>query len=418
MIGRPRLAMLALMAPLAGGCGDRATAPASPVATDLPVATAASEGLDGTSLIGLAHWVRDNPAIPIFSVLISRHGKLVFELYTGGIDRSEAHYMMSVTKSVLSALTGVAIQRGAIPSVDTPISRLLPRALFPTTSDSARFAAIGLRQVMGMSALNVNDYPRDTSAAALAELNVFFGASNRVAYALQKPLVATPGEDFIYNDDTPMLAAGALQYATGKTLFDYGRQVLFDSLGFVNEEWMHQDAAGIDMGGYGFRMRPIDMQKFGILYLNGGVWNGKQLLPADWVQQSYVQWIKSAPNVSVDNYGWFWWFNDYSPDFVPGWTFLLADGLFGQRILINRDHDLVVTMTADIETGNESDVVRQVMKQFVIPAVIAGSTGDQQAAIDAALAEVRAGAPRFGAATQPRLIPSAAPKEQERPFNP
>jgi hypothetical protein len=97
---------------LAIGCADSAVAPGAtswtptPSPGDLAVASAHSERLDGASLVNLAHWIRDTPSLPIFSILISRHGKLVFELYTGGLDRPQAHYMMSVSKSVLSAVVG------------------------------------------------------------------------------------------------------------------------------------------------------------------------------------------------------------------------------------------------------------------------------------------------------------------------
>jgi CubicO group peptidase (beta-lactamase class C family) len=405
---------------LAVGCSGDAVAPAAtpwtptPSPGDLPVASAHSENLDGGSLIKLTHWIRDTPNLPIFSVLISRNGKLVFELYTPGLDRPQAHYMMSVSKSVLSALVGKAVSMGAIPSTDTPLSELLPRALFASSADVSRFGSLGLRHAMGMSALSVTDYPRDTSRAAIQRLGDFSSAANRVSFVLRDPIVANPGQDFLYNDDTPMLVSGAVQYATGRRLFDFGRAALFDSLDFVNEEWMHQDATGLEMGGYGFRMRPMDMQKFGVLYLNGGQWNGRQLLPASWVASAWAPYIKSSRTRPSNDYGWFWWTYDYG----GSWRFLVADGWKGQRIAVNRDHDLVVTMTGNIETQNEVDIFYQLMTQYVMPAVTLGSSGDVQAAIDDALREVHAGSSRVQPSAESRMIPSIAPKGQPIPFRP
>lgn len=409
-------AIAAVLACVSTACSDQASAPnATPaVGTDLETATAHSQGLDGPTLVGLAHWIRDTPGLPIFSILISRHDKLVFELYTGGIERPQAHYMMSVSKSVLSSLVGAALKTGAIKSLDTPISQLLSRSLFASDADASRFSGIRLQHVMGMSALNVSDPPRDTSAAAGRHQSDFVGAANRVAFALTEPLLAAPGRDFLYNDETPLLAAGVVQYATGKTLLDFGRAALFDSLGFVNEEWMHQDRSGIDMGGYGFRMRPMDMQKLGLLYLHGGSWKGQQLLPADWIAKAYVPYIKSDAFRTSNNYGWYWWTYDYG----TSWRLLVADGWKGQRIAVNPDHDLVVTMTAYIETQNEVDVFYQLMTQFVMPAVTKGSSGDIQAAIDAAIAEVHAGKSRVKTNAETRMIPSVSPKEQPIPFRP
>jgi CubicO group peptidase (beta-lactamase class C family) len=405
---------------LAIGCADSAVAPGAtswtptPSPGDLAVASAHSERLDGASLVNLAHWIRDTPSLPIFSILISRHGKLVFELYTGGLDRPQAHYMMSVSKSVLSAVVGKAISAGAIKSTETPIAELLPRSLFASDADVRRFGGVSLRHAMGMTALNVNDYPRDTSRAALQRLGDFSTAPNRVTFVLRDPILANPGQDFLYNDDTPMLVAGAVQYATGKRVFDFGRAALFDSLGFVNEEWMHQDAVGIDMGGYGFRMRPMDMQKFGILYLQGGLWNGRQLLPSEWVEKSWTPYIKSSASRPSNNYGWFWWTYDYG----PGWRLLVADGWKGQRIAINRDHDLVVTMTGYIEQQDEVEIFYRLMTQYVMPAVTLGSRGDMQADIDAALSEVHAGLSRAKAGAESRMIPSVAAKELPTVFRP
>lgn len=411
-----RCALVTVSLLLTAACGSDAPTSvtvAPPAGTDLPTASAQSLGLDGGTLIDLAHWIRDTPDVPIFSILISRRDTVVFELYTGGITRADAHYMMSVSKSVLSSLVGAALKTGALKSIDAPITTLVPRSLFASDADVARFSALRLRDVMGMSALDVNDPPRNTSATAAQHFNDFWIAKNRVSFALKEPLLAAPGRDFLYNDETPLLAAGVVQYATGKTLLDFGRSVLFDSLGFANEEWMHQDSTGIDMGGYGFRMRPMDMQKFGLLYLHGGVWKGRQLLPADWVAQSFVPYMKSVPSLTANNYGWFWWTEHYS-----GWTFLVADGWKGQRIAIDRDHDLVVTMSAYIEVQDEAAIFTKLLNQYVIPSITKGATRDVQADLDAAIAEVRGGRSRVPPNPESRMVPSASLKERELAFRP
>ena len=192
-----------------------------------------------------------------------------------------------------------------------------------------------------------------------------------------------------------------------------GKAALFDSLGFVNEEWMHQDSTGIDMGGYGFRMRPMDMQKFGLLYLHGGLWKGKQLLPADWVARSFVPYMKSVPTRTTNNYGWFWWTETYS-----GWTFLVADGWKGQRIAINRDHDLVVTMSAYIEVQDEAAIFTKLLNQYVIPALTTPSALDVQSDLDGLIGQVHNSASRVKPNPEYRMVPSAASIEREIPFRP
>src|SRR5262249_44099705 len=150
-------------------------------------------------------------------------------------------------------------------------------------------------------------------------------------------------------DVTPMIAGGIVQYATKRSLLDFGRNALFDLMEFKNEEWMHQDASGFDNASYGLRLRPIDMQKFGILYLNEGCWAGRQLLSKDWVSTSFTPWMKSKPDLHEANYGWYWWVDR----FASGWVGHTANGWKGQRITVVPGQGMVVTMTGIIEDGTE-----------------------------------------------------------------
>ena len=239
------------------------------------------EGVDSGTIVALTEWLRDQ-RIPIFSFLISRNGRLVYELYTSSLTRNHAHYQMSATKSVVSALVGIAIDQGLISGPNAPITETLPRQLFASDADVARFRSVTVRHVLGMSALDAPDPPRVTTPEAVARHLRFRSAHNRVKFALEQPLLATPGRAYQYNDVTPALAVGIVQYATGKTALEFAEDRLFGPMGFRNYEWIHQDPSGIDLGGFGLRLRPIDMQKFGVLYLNGGVWRGNALISRSW----------------------------------------------------------------------------------------------------------------------------------------
>ncbi len=239
------------------------------------------EGVDSGTIVALTEWIRDQ-RIPIFSFLISRNGRLVYELYTSSQTRNHAHYQMSATKSVVSALVGIAIDQGLISGPNAPITETLPRQLFASDSDVARFRSVTVRHVLGMSALDAPDPPRVTTPEAVARHLPFRSAHNRVKFALEQPLLATPERAYQYNDVTPALAVGLVQYATGKTALEFAEDRLFGPMGLRNYEWMHQDPSGIDLGGFGLRLRPIDMQKFGVLYLNGGVWRGNALISRSW----------------------------------------------------------------------------------------------------------------------------------------
>lgn len=358
-------------------------------------------------LLDLATWVRDHPAVPIYSLLISRHGKVVFALYTGQIDPEAAHYQMSVTKSFVSALVGIAIDRGLVAGPDTSIADALPADAFPSSDDRERFRRVTLADVMAMSALDTPDPPRVYTPAAVARQRAFLAAPDRLRFVLGQPIVAEPGTTFLYTDEGPVIAAGIVARASHEPLLRFADEHLFGPLGFAGYEWMHGDAAGNVMGGYGLRVRPIDMQKFGVLYLNRGRWNGEQLISRAWIDRTFTPRIRTSAAQPAPNYGWYWWADDYG----PGWHAHLAHGWRGQRIVVVPDQDVVVTMTAYIEDNSETALLTHLMTAFVAPAVARGrdhAAADPAvtAALAQVLAELRAGPLRGPVHPERRMVPS------------
>jgi CubicO group peptidase (beta-lactamase class C family) len=193
---------------------------------DASTAAPEEEGLDSRTLIALTEWIRDH-RVPIFSFLISRNGRLVYELYTSSLTRDHAHYQMSATKSVVSALVGIAIDRGLISGPNAPVTEALPRALFASDADVARLRSVTVHHVLGMSALDAPAPPLVTTPEAIAHHQRFRTAPNRVKFALEQPLLASPGRAYQYNDATPMLAVGVVQYAAGTTALEFAEASLF-----------------------------------------------------------------------------------------------------------------------------------------------------------------------------------------------
>lgn len=393
--------------------------PAPPPTADFSASfgesTPRAEGMDTRALVALTKRLRDEKAAPIFSILVSRHGKLVYEAYTSSLGREHAHYLMSATKSVLSALVGAAIDRGLLRGPEESVADALPARLFASEEDRGRFRGVTLAHVLGMSALDAPDRPSDMSLVAWVRHRRFVEAPNRARFAVSLPLLSAPGADFQYNDVTPTLAVAAISYAAHRTAFEFGQEVLFGPLGFRNVEWMHEDRSGLDLGGYGLRLRPIDMQKLGNLYLANGVWNGRQILSRAWVERSFMPWNRSRPGGRVD-YGWFWWLYDFG----PGWTAHVANGWKGQRIAVFRDQDLVLTTTGCIEDAPEEQVFDEMVRRYIVPAVVSGANSGANAPRDAAaeaelaalLDEVRRGPPRGKPGMEPRMVPSVEPKER------
>jgi CubicO group peptidase (beta-lactamase class C family) len=370
----------------------------------------ADEGVDEEKLYELAKYIRDERKLPIFSLLISRNGKIIFELYTGKIDPDASHYLMSVTKSMLSTLIGVAIDRGILPPEDKPLSQVLPDEAFKNKKQQAKFNTINLVNVMEMSALNAPDPPRDKSSRAAARGARFFTSKNRLEFALEEDLLKSPGLEHQYNDCTPALASGTLSYASGKSAFDFAREYLFEPLDFRNAEWMHQDETGIDMGGYGLRLRPIDMHKWGVLFLNNGLWEGKRIISEGWVSKT------AAPTMAAGsrepNYGWFWWRQNYGTPLV----FQEANGWKGQRLAINRDKRIVVSMTACIEGDKEHEFFAKIMRDYVVPSIDPPSGPKKTDALGSELLNLRKSKPRYSSLMEERMVPSVEPKEKRRLF--
>jgi CubicO group peptidase (beta-lactamase class C family) len=381
---------------------------------EIQIGKASEEGMDELKLMALADFIDDNPRISIFSLLISKNGKLVFELYTGQIKQDYSHYLMSVTKSVLSTLIGIAIDQGKITSENTPLSETIPKKLLSTKRQVEAFSKVNLQNVMGMSALHTPDPPRDMSPAARARQDKYLNSSNYLKFLVQQPLLRNIGKDFLYNDETPTLASGILSYTTGLSAFDYGCDTLFKDLNCKNMEWMHSDRTGINMGGYGLRLRPLDMQKIGITILQKGKWQDKQVVSSAWVEKIYQPYISSSGVNSPPNYGWYWW----RPNYGFSKPFLEANGWKGQRIAIQPDLGLVVTMTGCLEPErcDEQKVFSDIMSKYVIPAAKGPGTSAPNNSIEEKLQKINNGQARFNKAMENRMIPSVALKEQAVPF--
>jgi CubicO group peptidase (beta-lactamase class C family) len=384
--------------------------------SEIALGKPSEEGVDETKLLASAQRIEDDPRLSIFSLLVSKNGKLIFELYTGQIKPDESHYLMSVTKSVLSTLIGIAVDQGKIPSTTTPISELAPGELFKNKISIQEFQRVNLQNVMGMSALNTPDPRRDMSASSIERQNNYLKARNYLKFVLGQPLLKNVGTDFLYNDETASLASGVLSYKTQLSAFDYGCQTLFKELQFKNMEWMHQDLTGINMGGYGLRLRPIDMQKIGITILQKGKWEDKQVLSSQWVKTIFQPYISNAGGGAPPNYGWYWWHQNYG----SGRAFLEASGWKGQRIAIQPDLGLVVTMTGCLEPKkfNEDAIFSEIIKDYIIPAAEGPSKPAPDNSIDELLQKINKGQARHNRAMESRMIPSVRPKERAIRFRP
>ena len=313
------------------------------------------------------------------SVLILRHGYLVYEAYWHGLDQTAGHDVRSVTKSVVATLVGIAIAEGKIKSLDQTVGELLA-AQIPQDADP-RIAHVTVKQLLTMTSGLAGD---DESAGGDPRVwDAMVKSPDWVRHILGRRLETDPGTRFAYSNATSHLLSAIVATATGQSTLAYARVKLFEPLGVPTDgafEPVLDDAVDdatidayekasvawpVDPQGYHFgaaflRLPSRDLAKLGYLYLNGGQWDGHQLIPADYVATATSPRGKS-PNLSM-GYGWHWWVA-----IEEGHHTFSARGYGGQFIYVIPDLDLVTVITSNAETSGVDPKI--LITRTIVPAV-------------------------------------------------
>jgi CubicO group peptidase (beta-lactamase class C family) len=315
----------------------------SPVIIDIaqPWATAdaAQSGMDAALL---ARAVSDATAIPRFrSLLVARHGKLVLEQYLGGATQADLFDVRSVTKSVVSALTGIALSEGKLPSLDATVGQYLGAPYVLDAGDKA----VTVRQLLTMtSGYAWND---DT------DYNPWILSSDHVQYLLDRPQQS--GAGFDYDSAAVHLLGVVLQNATATPLPTYAQQKLFQPLGVGAVQW-EQLENGMVNGGSGIQLAGRDLLRLGQLVLQEGMSGKTQLLPMGWVGEMVTPrfpWRDTDGPQRGVTYGYLWWLA--SGVQIPA---AFAWGYGGQFVYVAPSLDLVaVTTTNWVGLSTEADPV-------------------------------------------------------------
>jgi CubicO group peptidase (beta-lactamase class C family) len=293
--------------------------------TGWPVATPESEGMDSGVLADMLDHVRDH-RLPVHSVLIVRHGRVVLDATVYPYEDGRPHDVASATKSVMSALIGIAIDKGYIKSVKQPVSELLPVA--PALRLDSRKGRLAVEHLLTMtSGLDCGLQAGEKELVAMRRSNEW------LRFALALPMRAEPGARYAYCSCNNHLLSGILSAQTGDSALAFARKHLFGPLGIEDVIWP-ADPQGITHGWGDLHLHPRDLAKIAYLYLHGGRWNGTQIMSEEWVRQS------AAPHVSVRDgvgYGYGWWINTARQ---PAVFEMVGRG--GQRAAVLPDKDLVV----------------------------------------------------------------------------
>jgi len=280
----------------------------------------------------------------VHSVLIVRNGYVVTEAYFYPYRQSRKYPILSCTKSFLSALVGIAIEEGYL-DLDDRVLDLFPDR--DIANDDPRKRAMTVEHLLLMrSGL---DWPESSVSYGSADniLWQMLDSWDWVQFVFDRPMATEPGTTFNYSTGDPQLLAAVLEQATGMSTRKFARTYLFEPLGVSSDHWDWQSApGGVAFGGGGLSMTSRAMAKFGYLYLEGGDWNGQQIVPADWVEAS----------VANSHYGYQWWRLSNG-----GYAAL---GYKGQRIVVMPDLEMVVVVTGEFSGA----MSRYLVDAFIIPA--------------------------------------------------
>ncbi len=321
----------------------------------LATAEPAEVGLDDSRLRDAAENVALSPDVA--SLLVLRHGRLAFERYFNGRGPASADNVHSLSKSILSLITGIAIADGSL-RMDTTIGDLLPEDLVGEHRD------LTVRQLLTMAAGLESDEvaPYDWEPSSEPGRPSFLEA------VASRPSVAPPDREFAYNTGLTQVLAAMLTEATGESLCAYAMARLFGPLGIDVEHW-GMDLDGYFAGGHSLFLTPREVARIGGLVLDHGDWDGESLVPPAWVDESLTEvWDLGCMNVRPvrEGYGYLWWLED-----VAGHRVWRASGSHGQELLGVPDLDLLVVLTHDSSGSDAGGVVGPLalLEQYVLPAV-------------------------------------------------
>lgn len=297
--------------------------------SSLSRSTPEQQGISSSGILQFLDEV-EKSKIGFHSIMIIRHGHVIAEGWWSPYAPAYKHTLYSLSKSFTSTAVGFAVAEGKL-KVDDKVISFFPELVPASISDN--LAAMRVKDLLTMS----TGQEKEPDVRKTADWIKGF---------LAAPVEHVPGSRFHYNSIATFMCSAIVQKLTGQTVIEYLKPRLFDPLGIEGMDW-EVNPQGINVGGWGLRLKTEDIAKFGLLYLQKGMWEGKQIIPAVWVEEATSKQVSSNPSsstYSADND----WAQGYGYQFwrcsVGGYR---GDGAFGQFCIVLPEHDLVIAATSE-----------------------------------------------------------------------
>jgi len=331
--------------------------------------TPESEGMDSRVLKAMLEMVQTQN-YNIDSITVTRNGTLVLDAALYPYSQDSKHIIHSCTKSIISILIGIAIDQGFIENIQKPVLEFFPDRT-ASNLDPDKYA-LTLENLLTMTS---GFKCRDSYLYRWSGLNDMRDSDDWVQFMLDLPMEEKPGTKFEYCNGASFLLSAIITKTTGMSSLEFAETHLFAPLGITDLSWP-TNPQGISIGWGELRMLPQDMAKIGYLYLSGGEWDGKQIVPTAWVENSTRKHISATLE---DGYGYQWWVDDSG--------LYLALGYAGQFIFVVPEKELVVVFTSDL---SESDfyLPQNLLNNYIIPAAVSLDPLPKNPAAESALRQI------------------------------
>jgi CubicO group peptidase (beta-lactamase class C family) len=305
---------------------DDAGRASTPASAALPRSSPERQGISSAAILDFVD-AADRRIEQMHSVMILRHGHVVAEGWWAPYSADTPHTMFSLTKSFTSTGVGLAIAEGRM-SLDDPVLSFFPDEA--PAEPSEKLKSMRVRDLLSMSTGHEKEAPWQSEA-------------NWARAFLAQPVPHKPGTHFLYNTPASYMLSAIVQKVTGAPLVGYLRPRLFEPLGIEGLQW-DTNGEGVTIGGYGLHLRTEDVARFGQLYLQKGLWRGKRLLPAEWVEAATARQTSNGSNPASDwdqGYGYQFWRCRHGA--------YRGDGAFGQYCIVMPAQDAVVVITSGVK---------------------------------------------------------------------